>query len=87
MGEARQATPGEIDRDIRRLRLRITDIQQLRADGVHWNDGKTRAVELHIQRIVRDVFGSDSLEYREYAHFEIDPGPLRIPTKSSTHSG
>lgn len=73
--EVRQPTPAEVDRDIMLLRRRIADIRQLQIDGVRWDDGKKKAVERHTRSTVREVFGPDSPEFREFKHFEIDEGP------------
>ena len=86
-GEAREATQARIERDIEKLRQRITDIQKLQADGVRWDDGKKEAVERHTRMTVRDVFGPNSPEFREFEHFEIDEGPWNTDWSDAEYQG
>lgn len=74
MDEVVQAMSGKVDRDIRKLRLRITDIRALQVDGVRWDDGRKKAVERRIQSTVRQVFGPSSPESRDFENFEIEQG-------------
>ena len=73
-----QPAPAEADGDVGKLRSRIAEIRQLKADGARWNDGKKEAVERHVRSTVRDVFGPDSREFQEFEHFEINQGSWNI---------
>jgi predicted nucleotide-binding protein with TIR-like domain len=72
--EVRKLSPEEIDRGISKIQRRIADIRQLETDGVRWNDGRKTAVITNVRETVREVFGSRSPEFRDFARFDIDKG-------------
>ena len=76
--ETRDLPPEQIDRAMVKLGRRIDEVQELKSQGARWNGAQTRVVETTVRDTVRDVFGPRSPEFRDFGHFEIRHGPVRI---------
>jgi predicted nucleotide-binding protein len=72
--EDRKLTPQEIDVGIAKLRRRIDEIEKLRSDGAHHDDGRKETAESNVRNTIREIFGERSPQFRENEHFEIHKG-------------
>lgn len=72
--EVRQFTVPEIDTGIRKIKRRIDEVQTLASAGVRYDNARVRSAETNIRETVRDVFGSNSPEFRDYEHHDIWDG-------------
>ncbi|HEX3697630.1 MAG TPA: nucleotide-binding protein [Polyangia bacterium] len=68
----------EIDVGLKKLRRRIEDVRALDPKQVASNDTRVKNAESSIRETIRDIFGTNSPEFREHAHHEIWHGPHRI---------
>ena len=62
----------EVDRGLAKLKKRIEEVRALQ--GVQYPDQKISNVESNIQNTILEIFGSDSLEYKENQYHEIFDG-------------
>jgi uncharacterized protein (TIGR02391 family) len=65
----------ELDAAITKLRRRIADIEQLRADKVRRDDPRVRNVEHAVRDAIRELFGKDSTQFHGHAAFRINETP------------
>lgn len=72
--EIKEFSLEEIERGIRKIRSRISDIVKLKEDQVPWADGRKHAVETHVRETVREIYGSRSPESHDFEYFSIDTG-------------
>lgn len=72
--EVRELSREAIDRGIEKIRRRIAEIMKLKDDRVPWDDGRKNAVEVNVRETVRDIFGSQSPEFRDFEYFTINTG-------------
>lgn len=72
--EVRELSREAIDRGIEKIRRRIAEIMKLKDDRVSWDDGRKNAVEVNVRETVRNIFGSQSPEFREFEYFYINAG-------------
>jgi uncharacterized protein (TIGR02391 family) len=69
----------EIDAGIRKLERRIEELAQLDVRAAIMDDnGADDVVRSNIREAIRDVFGSDSPEFKEHGHISIWAGPMAI---------
>lgn len=61
----------EIDRGIEKLRRRIADLDALGTQRVNWQDASRNTIELKIIETIREVFGPESPEFREYQRLSL----------------
>lgn len=68
---------GEIDRAIKKLERRINEVEALDVDrAVTGDSGEDDAVESNIRETIREVFGTNSPEFREHQYVSIWAGPM-----------
>lgn len=72
--EVRELSREAIDRGIEKIRRRIAAIMKLKDDRVPWDDGRKNAVEVNVRETVREIFGSQSPEFRDFEYFSINTG-------------
>jgi uncharacterized protein (TIGR02391 family) len=73
------SSPEEIDRGIKKLERRIADLQQLDVrKAVMEDSGDDDVIRSDIRETIRDVFGSNSPEFREHQYLQIWAGPMGI---------
>lgn len=72
--EVKELSREAVDRGIEKIQRRIADIMKLKDDRVPSDDGRKNAVEVNVRETVRDVFGSQSPEFRNFEYFSINTG-------------
>jgi len=72
--EIKKFTIGEIDAGIRKLRRRIEDLNGLEQDKVRFDDARVKNVESNIKETIREIFGTNSPEFRENEYHDIWSG-------------
>jgi hypothetical protein len=66
----------EIERGITKLKRRVNDLEQLKADNARHDDPAVEVVETNISNTVLEIFGKESKEYEQYQNHEIWHGDL-----------
>jgi uncharacterized protein (TIGR02391 family) len=61
----------EIDIGIEKLRRRIADVQKLNPDKINHDDAEVDILEQQIRETIREIFGSNSPQFRKYQYLEI----------------
>lgn len=69
--EVREFTRAEIDRAIAKLRRRIDDVTKLDPRQVRFDDAKIENVAQSIHETIREIFGSNSPEFKNHGHHRI----------------
>jgi len=64
----------EIDKGIAKLRRRIEEVQRLKADGVPWDSARKKTAETNIRDTIREIFGPNSPEFRDFQTYRISRG-------------
>lgn len=68
----------EIERGITKLKRRVNDLEQLRANNARHDDPAVEAIEANISNTVLEIFGKESKEYKQYQNHEIWSGAFNI---------
>ncbi len=68
------ASRAEVERGIAKLQKRLEEVRRLRADGVRYDDGHRETAQTNLRETVREVFGPQSPELRDFEHHHIDRG-------------
>ena len=69
----------EIDRSIAKLRRRIEELQRLDAQAaIIDHSGEDDVIQSNIRETIREIFGTNSPEFREHEHIQIWAGPMAI---------
>jgi uncharacterized protein (TIGR02391 family) len=78
--EPRQFTSvDEINRGVKKLERRIDELMQVdMAKAVVENSGADNVAASNIRETIRDVFGTNSPEFREHEHLRIWAGPMYL---------
>lgn len=69
--EVRVLSQADIHRGIAKIRRRIADIQQLETDRVRWDSRRKEDLEAKVTELIRDTFGPNSRELRDFEGFSI----------------
>src|SRR5258708_19628652 len=69
--EVREFTRAGIDRGIAKLRRRIDDVTKLDPRQVRFDDAKIENVAESIRETIREVFGTNSPEFKDHGHHPI----------------
>ena len=70
-------SPEEIDAGIRKLERRITELERLDVrKAIIEQSGDVDVVRSNVRETIREVFGSNSPEFREHEHLRIWAGPM-----------
>jgi len=64
-------TVQEIDTGIEKLKRRIADVQQLDPNKISHDDAEVDILEQRIRETIREIFGSNSPQFRKYEYLEI----------------
>ncbi|WLE99055.1 MAG: hypothetical protein QTN59_09490 [Candidatus Electrothrix communis] len=68
----------ELESGITKLKRRVNDLEQLRADNARHDDPAVEGVEANISNTVLEIFGKESKEYEQYQNHEIWSGAFNI---------
>ena len=71
-------SPDEINRAIKKLRFRISEVEELKSKGTKFNAREAETAASNIRKAILDIFGSNSPEYREYGEHIIWSGGMRM---------
>lgn len=61
----------EINQGIAKLRGRITQVEELKKEGIPYRDALRATAEVQIKETIREIFGTHSPEYHEHQHYRI----------------
>lgn len=61
----------EINQGIAKLRRRITQVEELKKDGIPYRDALRATAEVQIKETIREIFGAHSPEYHDHQHYRI----------------
>ncbi len=64
-------TVQEIDIGIEKLKRRIADVQRLNPNKISAYDGEVGSIEQRIRETIREIFESNSPQFRDYEHLTI----------------
>ncbi len=76
--EVKTLTQEEIERGITRLKRRVGDVEALQRAGVASGDQSVANAERAIVATIQEVFGPNSLQFRDNEHHTIWQGPMRV---------
>ena len=68
----------ELESGITKLKRRVNDLEQLRADNARHDDPAVEVVETNISNTVLEIFAKESKEYEQYQNHEIWHGDFNI---------
>lgn len=76
--EVRDFTRSDIERAIEKLHRRIDDVNHLDPRQVPFDDAKVRNLERNIRETIREMYGSQSPEFRDHEDHRIWHGGYNI---------
>jgi uncharacterized protein (TIGR02391 family) len=82
--EVKDFTLEEINRGIPKLRRRIDQVKSLDPTKVRYDDKRRNVVEADIRETVREVFGSNSPEFRDHQYHHIWHGGINMMDNDHT---
>lgn len=76
--EVKDFTPEEIEQGITKLRRRLEEVRALDPIQVRYDDTRVSNVESNLREAIREVFGSQSPEFREHQYHNIWHGGIQM---------
>lgn len=74
--EQREMTLEQIQNGIEKLQRRVEDV--IAVEGARHDDQRVSNVESDMRSAILEIFGQESLEFREHGYHHIDGGALRV---------
>jgi hypothetical protein len=67
-------SPDEITQAMEKLRARITQVDELKKEGLAYRDALRTTAEFQIRDTIKEIFGDKSPEFHEYQHHRVKAG-------------
>ena len=84
--QVKDFSPEEIDQGIARPKRRVEEVKALDPSVVRYDDQRVRIAEQNIEAAILEVFGAQSLEYRNHQSHKISrAGPINLATGVSNY--